>query len=257
MIVKKILLSIFHRKSLLIKVLSIIKNIIVNFSLINKINKKYSIFFLPKLIISQIELENNFLQNNEYKTYFNKKYKFDYDDWFSHNIPIWKKYIKELIEIDYLEIGSFEGRSTVFIGELENVKSITAIDTFKGGDEHNDINFDKVLNNFQINVKLIKNKNVKTVIDNSENFFKNNNKIFNLIYIDGSHRYEDVKKDFSSSYKILKKDGIIILDDFLWRYYTDIKKNPMKAIIENYETLKKNLEILYINNQVIFKKIEN
>jgi len=44
------------------------------------------------------------------------------------------------------EIGSFEGQSAVFVGELNNVKEVTCVNTFEGSDEHNNINFDLVFN---------------------------------------------------------------------------------------------------------------
>ena len=75
------------------------------------------------------------------------------------------------MEINYLEIGCFEGRSTVYIGEEAKVKSITTIDTFKGGDEHSDINFDLVYNNFKKYRKARK-KNIDVINDLSDNFLK-------------------------------------------------------------------------------------
>lgn len=64
------------------------------------------------------------------KIYFKNKYQFDYDEWFSANMNIWKNYLMLLKEIKYLEIGSFEGRSAVFVGELNNVEEVTCVDTF-------------------------------------------------------------------------------------------------------------------------------
>ena len=51
------------------------------------------------------------------------------------------------------------------------------------------------------------------------------------------------------------KDGIIILDDFLWFYYKDIKNNPIGAIIECYDQFKNNLKLIFVNHQIIFKKL--
>ena len=34
------------------------------------------------------------------------------------------------------------------------------------------------------------------------------------------------------------------------------KDNPIGAILECYENYKKNLEILFVNNQIIFKKLK-
>ena len=94
---KKILLKIFKRKSKIIKFLSILKNIFINFILIGRINKKYAFNFLPKLILSQILIEKNREKIVKYKNYFESKYNFSYEDWFSHNIPIWEKYINSLL----------------------------------------------------------------------------------------------------------------------------------------------------------------
>ena len=78
---------------------------------------------------------------------------------------------------------------------------------------------------------------------------------FDYIYIDGSHFYEDVKKDFINSLNCIEKGGILICDDFLWFYYNNLAHNPIVAIIECYEKFKNDLEILFINHQIIFKKI--
>jgi predicted O-methyltransferase YrrM len=117
-----------------------------------------------------------------------------------------------------------------------------------------DTNFDKVFENFKINIDLINKKNINYLKDTSDNFFIKNKNTYNLIYIDGSHHYDNVKKDFVNSYERLEKNGIIIMDDFLWLYYKDFEKNPINAIIQCYQKYKKNLELVFLNHQIIFKK---
>jgi len=160
------------------------------------------------------------------------------------------------LSINYLEIGSFEGRSTVFIAEQKNIESVMAVDTFEGSDEYdNNVSFETVYNNFKYNLSLMNKKNINFLKDTSDKFFINNKSRFNLIYIDGSHHYENVKKDFINSYNCVKKNGIMIFDDFLWFYYDDYKKNPICAIIECYEIYKNNLELIFLNHQIIFRKL--
>ena len=53
----------------------------------------------------------------------------------------------------------------------------------------------------------------------------------------------------------LEKNGILICDDFLWFYYKKIEHNPIRAILECYYKYKKDLKILFIGHQIIFKKI--
>ena len=47
--------------------------------------------------------------------------------------------------------------------------------------------------------------------DTSDNFFKNNKKIFDVIFIDGLHIYEQCRKDVINSLKVLNKNGFIFL----------------------------------------------
>lgn len=58
-----------------------------------------------------------------------------------------------------------------------------------------------------------KNKSTKFIQSSTDNFFINNNKTFDLIFIDADHNYNSVKKDFNNSLNILNKNGTIILHD--------------------------------------------
>lgn len=47
----------------------------------------------------------------------------------------------------------------------------------------------------------------------TDNFFKDNQEIFDYIFIDADHSYMSVKKDLENSLKYLSEDGIILLHD--------------------------------------------
>jgi len=47
----------------------------------------------------------------------------------------------------------------------------------------------------------------------SDSFFESNQKMFDVIFIDGDHSYDQVCRDFSNSLKFIKKDGCIVLHD--------------------------------------------
>src|SRR5210317_1009735 len=49
----------------------------------------------------------------------------------------------------------------------------------------------------------------------SDDFFINNNKTFDLVFIDGLHTYAQVKKDILNSVKFLNTNGIILVHDCL------------------------------------------
>jgi len=190
------------------------------------------------------------------KTFLLKKYKFLEPDWFSHNIPLWNWILsnyKLKKKINYLEIGVFEGHSLFFIYEkLKNI-NITAVDPYKDYSEikpflKNKVSF--VFNSFQKNIRKFQVK-VDLFKIKSSKFFKINKKKFDIIYIDGSHFYLDVLKDFKNSLNIINNEGIIILDDFSWNFYDKIYKNPIGGILPILKN--KKIEVMAITNQIYIK----
>jgi hypothetical protein len=257
-IIKIILLKIFRRENIFIKFLSTLEGSFSTIKWIKKISFKYSIILIPKIIYGHYFRNKNIeiLSKNEKKLYFDNKYRFSYDDWFSGNIIYWEKIVNKISKIKYLEIGSFEGRSTVFIKELSNLETLMAVDIWENYDELKTINFNKIYENFKYNLNLGGgSENIKFFKTTSDDFFSNNKNYFNLIYIDGYHHYEQVKKDFVNSFNFLENGGYIICDDFMWFHYDKIELNPMKAILDCYELYKKELSIEFLYHQIIFKKI--
>ena len=256
--IKIILLKIFRRENIFIKFLSILKGSFLTIRCINKISFKYSIILIPKIIYGYYFRNQNIeiFSKNEKKIYYDNKYRFNYDDMFSENYIYWEKIVNKISKIKYLEIGSFEGRSTVFIKELSNLLTLVAVDPWENYDELKNINFNKVQENFKYNLNLGgQSENIKFFKTTSDVFFSNNKNYFNLIYIDGYHHYEQVKKDFVNSFNFLENGGYIICDDFMWFHYDKIELNPMKAILDCYELYKNELSVEFLYHQIIFKKI--
>ena len=184
------------------------------------------------------------------------------EDWFSSNIPIWENTINKEFnknsKLKYLEIGTFEGKSAIYICEnFENIK-VTCVDPF---DEYESVeslakkqDMKRVYDTFQSNIKDFKDRINHCKISSNE-FFKKNNELFDIIYIDGSHYYIDVENDFKNSLNCLNVGGIIIFDDFLWNYYKKIEENPINGILP-FLNKQKYLKIISASNQLILKKIK-
>jgi len=49
----------------------------------------------------------------------------------------------------------------------------------------------------------------------SDKFFENNDKFFDLVFIDGLHTYEQARRDVINSLRYMKKGGVIVLHDML------------------------------------------
>jgi predicted O-methyltransferase YrrM len=160
-----------------------------------------------------------------------------------------------------LEIGSFEGVSTMFILKKLCFNYLECVDPWTGNEEMYDVNHkDKDLNpnlsekNFDLNMQEFSGLYKKNKMF-SDKFFNINNNSFNFIFIDGSHEYQVIRNDIKNSFNNLNKNGIIIIDDIFFNYYKDFKKNILFAIVEFFGTIK-NFKILSINyRQLILKKI--
>jgi len=59
------------------------------------------------------------------------------------------------------------------------------------------------------------------VKETSDNFFKNNKKKYDVIFIDGLHFYEQCRKDVINSLKVLDKNGYIFLHDMTPRNWAE------------------------------------
>jgi hypothetical protein len=142
---------------------------------------------------------------------YQKPYRFS-TDWVSRVVAVWKKLLEPLRGrpgVQYLEIGVFEGRSLIWM--LENILTdatarATAVDVFEGSYK------DTYLHNIQESGWSGK---VATLTGFSQVVLR---KLplhsFDVIYVDGSHAKGDVLEDAVLSWRLLKKEGLMIFDDY-------------------------------------------
>jgi predicted O-methyltransferase YrrM len=163
-----------------------------------------------------------------------EKYKFT-QNWFD-DLDLLKFLNLSNDEIHVLEIGSFEGKSTVWF--LENLirhknSTITCIDPWTNFTQNSDS-----INTYDAGVTDwdFKQNNTKNIfLNNIEKTEKSNqvivkqglshivlpelltkNKKYDFIYIDGNHTSSFVLTDAVFSWYLLKKNGIMVFDDYLW-----------------------------------------
>ena len=217
----------------------------LNFKVLYKyFNHKYIIFLNAKYY------DKNFLKNDNLK--FSNK-------WFTYNLLDWlfifdkKINIHKDKEIKILELGSYEGQSTYFFHKYFKNSIIDCVDTWEGSDEHKKNSFSKVEKIFDKNTNFFFNQIIKNK-KSSKEFFKNNKKKYNIIYIDASHFYKDVYRDALYANKCLDKDGYIIFDDYLFNFYKNKNQNPITAINKFLKKFDKEFEIISVFWQVFLKK---
>ena len=88
----------------------------------------------------------------------------------------------------------------------------------------------------------------------SNDFFQSNNNKFDFIYVDGDHSAEQVYLDIINSWKVLNKNGYLLLDDYMWWFYKDLKKNPSTPINKFIANNINEISFLKIWHQVIIQK---
>jgi predicted O-methyltransferase YrrM len=244
-----------HNKNIINRMYNIIKD----FEKFHKMNRMNTI----KEDIAEVETETVILEQHvkQENTLEKQAYIFTVD-WFSFNIPFWTHYLKELKDkpnLRFLEIGSFQGRSTIWL--LENIltddtSAITCIDTFEGSIEHTIYFQNHIKNLFDIfshNISKFKNK-VNIIKDKSQVVLKQINEQYDFIYIDGDHKASSVIEDAILSFSLLKKGGIMIFDDYQWFQMKKYIDNPKPAIDAFLEIYADKINILYKDHQVIIEK---
>jgi len=188
-------------------------------------------------------------------------------DWFSNNIKnltdIFSGY-SSITPPDILEIGSLEGRSSVWF--LENVKNsrITCVDTWSGGKDHDpeneEIDFKKIKSNFDSNMSFFGNR-VTAMQSDSHTALMNlisNNKQFDFVYIDGSHTAADVNLDMILAFKTMKIGSVIYADDYYWGFSDQSIYDSPKLGIDSFANVYANKITPLVglqNNGIAFIKV--
>jgi predicted O-methyltransferase YrrM len=181
-------------------------------------------------------------------------------DQVSHHAPIWTQHLSEMRgkeNIHMLEVGSFEGRSALWF--LQNIltdpsSTITCVDLFLTTPLApfcmREIRFDHNIaaSGFSSRVTKVKARSQELL-----KFLREDT--YNIIYIDGSHNAVDVQSDASLSWPLLKRNGIIIFDDYLWHLEWPLDWRPQMAIDNFLSSVGSELEILHKGYQVIVKRL--
>jgi len=174
-------------------------------------------------------------------------------DWFSENVPIWTRVLKDFETPDVLEIGSFEGRSAIWLCQRFPNSKIHCVDTWEGSPEHTDELKNGLFDRFLENTKDYRDQLVLHR-GSSLTELKTINQMFDIIYIDGSHQAGDVLCDAVQSHLMLKSGGILIFDDFGSPEPKNILDYPRLGIESFYRCLADKYNVIHVGYQLILKK---
>jgi hypothetical protein len=126
---------------------------------------------------------------------------------------------------DVVEIGSWQGRSTVFLGwatKNSGNGELFAIDHFQGniGKEKYYVveteDLSDLKNGFEENMRNAGLSDSVTLIPHKSSFAKKtlSNRMIRFLFIDGDHSAEGVSTDIELFFPLLVKGGLVVFDDF-------------------------------------------
>jgi predicted O-methyltransferase YrrM len=201
----------------------------------------------------------------------NKEYKYT-ENWFASE-DIERFLPKYTEEKRMLEIGSFEGKSTVWF--LENIlvnknSTITCVDPWtsysQNTDSFNSYNTLETEWDFTNHQKtfiynIYQSGSPEKIIINKGFSYKilpkliNDNEKYDIIFIDGNHTSPFVLSDCVMSWYLLNDNGIMIFDDYLWG---DINSTtaPKIAIDSFISCFKDYIEIIWSDYRLAIKKVK-
>jgi len=195
--------------------------------------------------------------------------KFFTADWFTNGL-INFEYAKAQMETppeSILEIGCHEGRSTCWMLEnlLAEAGTITCIDPF-ANEPLSAFRNERPPENriieqiFCHNTDLAKKPDQTIRLMSTLSFYAlaeliTENKQFDFVYVDGSHSADEVLADAVMAFGLLKKNGYMIFDDYLWQAATDSLDRPKMSIDAFVNMFQKQIEIKLINYQYVIQKV--
>jgi predicted O-methyltransferase YrrM len=184
-------------------------------------------------------------------------------DWFGDNGKRWIKWLdkfKGKPNLNFLEIGCFEGRATVWLLEhilTDESSEITVIDTFNGSQEHEKrmLDLKDMYKNFVSNVEPWMGRVIVRVGMSQLHLRGMATNFYDFVYIDGSHEAPDVMEDTILSWRLLRNGGILIWDDYSWGKEYELLKRPRIAIDSFLEIYKGQYKVIAKERQVCIEKI--
>lgn len=196
-------------------------------------------------------------------------YKFT-QDWFHWAPEVWTQLIPHLPgepgERFFLEIGSFEGRSTVWIAEnmMQDGDTLECVDTWEGGEEHTSEDMGSVEERFNHNINTLEDKYPRRLVAEHKGtsvqhlavFLAefSNKPVYDFIYIDGSHVAKDVLTDACMAWPLLKPKGMMVFDDYMWGNPRDILHRPKPAIDAFVNIFAEEVDVVHVGYQLIVRK---
>jgi predicted O-methyltransferase YrrM len=171
-------------------------------------------------------------------------------DWVTHNLPHWLRIFPRYRDSvqNILEIGSYEGRSAIFFLEYFPAAKLVSVDANDG-----EVRRRLVANlaKYAGRVERHNERSTKALFD-----LQQGSRRFDLIYIDGSHKRDQVMIDTLLAWPMLNVGGLMIWDDYDWPKGETLADRPKQAVDSFLNFYRGSARIVHRGYQVMAAKTE-
>jgi len=176
---------------------------------------------------------------------------------------------KDYREIDILEIGTYTGTSVIEMLKILPNATASVIDRWEDYDEENDGKKIGILKAIKENdaekvfysnlavydmegrVSAYKGSSIDSLMRMVRDY-----KLFDFIYVDASHKCLDCFVDMVLSWPLLKRGGVLGVDDYLYNMSSkDVLDSPYQGVNRFLELYDKEYEIIHKGYRVFLKKL--
>jgi predicted O-methyltransferase YrrM len=195
-----------------------------------------------------------------------KKYFLDVIDYFNNNYP---KVQQGGEPIKVLEVGTYAGISLINIVKLipnsigygldkwsnyveigNNNKVETMLDNMDELEVEASFYKNVAVEGLQDRIKGIKGDSYEVLFE-----MMKEDKMFDFIYIDGSHLSFDCYSDLMISWRLLEKGGILAIDDYLYNTEGEVVNSPFEGVNHFLKKHQNEIKILHKGYRVFLTKV--
>jgi hypothetical protein len=185
-------------------------------------------------------------------------------NWFSNDGQVnFEFYLLPLAKTkqNYLQIGAYTGDASTWLYEnvlASSESTLVDVDTWEGSEEpvHYEMDWRSIEEVYDDRTKQAREvERIFKYKGTSDEFFKQNTKTFDFIYVDGDHTAYGVVKDAVNSFECLNQGGILAFDDYQWSAGLGELKEPRPAVDAFWSVYKDKLEVLFVGYQCWFRKL--
>ena len=159
-------------------------------------------------------------------------------------------------------VDRWESYEDININLIKNQEVLKVKELYKSANCLTSINQNKIEQIFNKNIKAAGLDNrIQSVKGDSHAVlldFVKKDKLFDFIYVDGSHKCLDVVTDLFLSWQLLRNGGIMAIDDYMYTFEGDFNVNileyPYHAVNAFLEKYKDNIIVLERGYRIFIKK---